>query len=116
MTLVDNAAIEEMNLANNFVTDLLDEMFCSGATVLNFYNEDRPILLLSGDWVAADSTPKFSREELLADMEAIGIKITKTEQFNYLYYSNAIRLGKELLSVSIQYHPDYIDLSFTRKK
>lgn len=116
MTLVNNSVPEEMTLANNFVTDLLDEMFRSGASALHFRNIGCPLFMISGEWVKATSAPSYTREELEADMEAIGIKITKTEHFNYLYYSYAIRLTKETLSVSIHCNPKYIELSFTRKK
>lgn len=105
-----------MELVNNFVTDLLDGMFRSGGSALHIRERGAPLYMISDDWVEARGCPPFDREELLADMEAIGIKITKTEHFNYIYHSYAIRLTKEEVSVSILYHPKYIEISFTRKK
>jgi hypothetical protein len=105
-----------MTATQNFITDLLDGMFVTGANKLCLQVEDKAFYEISNRKVDIRDTGHFSLDEILADMEAIGIQLKKTEKFDYLYYSDSIKTGKEWLSVLVSFHQDEPTIVFGRKR
>lgn len=62
-----------MEVINNFITDLLDEMLAAGATNLVILPGSKPSIMVSGVFRAVPGYGQIDTEELMADLEALGL-------------------------------------------
>lgn len=92
-----------MTIINNVVTDLLDEMFLNGASALRFSSSFKPFHTIYGKKADARGFPILPKEEIIADMEALGIDAHTDCRIEYTYVSDTIKNGQETLDLSVSY-------------
>lgn len=103
-----------MESVNNFVTDLLDAMLAQGASNMLIISGSKPSLMANGVFRAVPGYDQIDREELVADLEALGISVDGEKKIPFTYVPDAPQ-EQQVFYIDYSHPLGKILLDITRK-